>query len=264
MKKNIISIYAIFATVMLLLPLSSYSQTERNESIIRAYLRGLEYQVKAGFNVGGTAPLPLPAEIRDIESYSPNISLAISGEVIKWMGEKKKWGFAVAIKLENKSMATKARVKNYGMEIIGEGGEAVSGRWTGGVRTKVRNSYVSIPVTATCKVSERWRLRLGPYASYLIDGEFSGYVFEGYLRSGDPTGDKVEFSGDKTANYNFSDELRRFQWGAQFGAEWKAFKHLNVYGDLTWGLNNIFKKDFKTVKFAMYPIYLNLGFGYMF
>ena len=48
------------------------------------------------------------------------------------------------------------------------------------------------------------------------------------------------------------------------GGEWRAFKHLNVYADLTWGLNDIFKKDFDTISFAMYPIYLNVGFGYAF
>lgn len=62
----------------------------------------------------------------------------------------------------------------------------------------------------------------------------------------------------------FSDNLRKFQWGLQLGGEWRAFKHLNVYADLTWGLNDIFKKDFDTIAFAMYPIYLNVGFGYAF
>ena len=52
--------------------------------------------------------------------------------------------------------------------------------------------------------------------------------------------------------------------GLQVGGEWKAYKHLNVHADLTWGLNDIFKKDFKTISFAMYPIYLNVGFGYAF
>lgn len=37
----------------------------------------------------------------------------------------------------------------------------------------------------------------------------------------------------------------RFQWGAQIGTEWKAFKHLIVYADLTWGLNDIFQKGFR-------------------
>ena len=55
-----------------------------------------------------------------------------------------------------------------------------------------------------------------------------------------------------------------FQWGLQVGAGWRAFKQLNVYADLTWGLNDIFKSDFNTITFAMYPIYLNIGFGYAF
>lgn len=29
-------------------------------------------------------------------------------------------------------------------------------------------------------------------------------------------------------------------------------------------LNDIFKNDFNTITFAMYPIYLNIGFGYAF
>lgn len=257
-------IYALCTLAIVATSLNGYAQSERNESIMRAYLRGLEYQVKAGFNVGGTAPLPLPPQIRKIESYSPNIALAISGEVTKWMGETKRWGLAVALRLETKAMTTHAQVKDYGMRIIGDDGNEVSGRWTGNVRTKVNNSFIALPVMATWKASERWVVKAGPYISYLIDGEFSGYVHDGYLREGDPTGSKVEFSDGKTANYNFSKDLRRLQWGAQLGGEWKAFKHLSVYGDLTWGLNDIFKKDFETITFAMYPIYLNLGFGYRF
>lgn len=257
-------IYTLCTLVFVATTLSGYAQSERNESIVRAYLRGLEYQVKAGFNIGGTAPLPLPPQIRKIESYSPNIALAISGEVTKWMGENKRWGLVVGLRLENKAMTTNANVKDYGMKIIGDDGNQVSGRWTGFVKTKVNNSYVSLPVMAAWKAGKRWVVKAGPYVSCLIDGEFSGYVYDGYLREGDPTGSKVEFTDGKTANYNFSRDLRTFQWGVQLGGEWKAFKHLSVYGDLTWGLNNIFKKDFQTISFSMHPIYLNLGFGYHF
>ena len=74
----------------------------------------------------------------------------------------------------------------------------------------------------------------------------------------------MEITKDNPATYDFSEDLRKFQWGAQLGAEWKAFSHLNVYADLTWGLNSIFKKDFKTITFDMYPIYGTLGFAYAF
>lgn len=117
---------------------------------------------------------------------------------------------------------------------------------------------------ATYKLSNRWNIKAGPYFSYLLSREFSGHVYEGYLREGDPVGPKVEFTDDKIATYDFSDDLRHFQWGMQVRAGWRAFKHLNIYADLTWGLNDIFKNDFQTITFAMYPIYLNIGFGYAF
>lgn len=259
--------YNLFAGVLaflLLGTLSANAQEERNKGIIWSSLRGLEYEVKAGFSIGGTSPIPLPAEIRSIDSYKPGIAISVEGNATKWFGDSKKWGILVGLRLENKSMTTEATVKNYSMEIIGDGGEKVDGVWTGGVKTKVKNSYLTIPVLAKYQLTKRWDLKLGPYFSYMIDGDFSGHVYEGYLRKTDPTGPKVEFTGDKVATYDFTNNLRHFQWGAQLGAEWKAFKHLNVYADLTWGLNDIFEKDFKTVTFAMYPIYLNLGFGYAF
>ena len=39
---------------------------------------------------------------------------------------------------------------------------------------------------------------------------------------------------------------------------------LSIDADITWGINDIFKKSFKTITFNMYPIYLNIGFGYRF
>lgn len=64
---------------------------------------------------------------------------------------------------------------------------------------------------------------------------------------------KAEFEGDKIAPYDFSKDLSNFQWGFQAGAEWKAFKHLNVYADLVWGLNDIFKKTLKQLHSICIP-----------
>ena len=162
------------------------------------------------------------------------------------------------------SITTEATVKNYGMKIFNTNGGELKGLWTGGVKTKVKNSYLTVPVLANYKISNRWKVSAGPYVSYLIERNFSGHVYKGHLRTPDETGSRVDFTGESIATYDFSDNLRKFQWGMQLGGEWKAFKHLNVYADLTWGLNDIFKKDFDTISFAMYPIYLNVGFGYAF
>ena len=239
-----------------------YAQKNENQTLLNAALHGWEYEVRA--SIGGSSPLPLPAEIRSIDSYNPTLAIMLEGNAIKWFGAEKKWGLTTGLRLENKNMTTRATVKNYGMEIIGSDGNRLKGNWTGGVQTKVENTYFSIPVVALYQLNNRVSFSAGPFVSFATNRNFSGYVYDGYLREINPTGTKVEFSGDNRASYDFSDNLRKFQWGAQIGTEWKAFKHLIVYADLTWGLNDIFKKDFDTISFAMYPIYLNVGFGYAF
>ncbi|MEG2514337.1 MAG: porin family protein [Bacteroidaceae bacterium] len=257
MKKNRL----IFCIFILLLAFASSvnAQKKRNEGIIRSTLRGLEYEIKAGFNIGGTSPMPLPVEIRSLEKYNPTIAIAIEGNVNKYFG--KKWGVGIGLRLENKGMKTDAKVKNYHMEMIAEDGGKMKGAWTGYVKTKVRNSYLTIPVLALYKISPRWVAKAGPYVSFLSEGEFSGSAYNGYLRNENPIGEKVNVP---SATYDFSNDIRKFQWGAQIGTEWKAFSHLSIYADLTWGLNSIFPQDFNSITFDMYPIYANLGFAYLF
>jgi hypothetical protein len=153
-----------------------------------------------------------------------------------------------------------ADTKNYYMEVAnGEG--TVSGYWTGKVETKVKNSYLTVPVVALYRINERWNISAGAYASYLIDGEFSGTAYDGYLREGDPTGEKTEL---ESAAYDFSSDICKFQYGVQAGAEYKIYKHLAIFADLKWGLNGIFPSNYSSITFALYPIYGTLGFTYIF
>lgn len=250
----------IIGLSVLLLSVSAFAQEDRSESILRSLAKGLEYSVRAGFSLGGTSPLPLPAEIRKIESYNPTVCISLEGDVHKRFGD---WGFMFGVRLETKGMETDAKVKNYHMSMLYDG-DIMEGNFTGKVKTTVRNTYLTFPVLATYRISPRWDLKLGPYFSFVTNRDFSGTAYDGYLRDETPIGQKVDVAADNPAPYDFSKDLRKFQWGAQLGAEWKAFSHLNVYADLTWGLNSIFKKDFETITFDMYPIYATLGFAYAF
>ena len=111
-------IFSLLACLVIALP--GYSQVDRNETLIRSALHGLEYEIKAGFSIGGTAPLPLPVEIRSIDGYNPTLAISIGGEVTKWFAVQNKLGVIVGLRLENKAMTTEATVKNYNMEILGQ------------------------------------------------------------------------------------------------------------------------------------------------
>ena len=235
------------------LSINIFAQESRSERIIKSEKAGWEYRLNTGFNIGGTSPLPLPVEIRSINNYNPEAQFFLEAMATRWF-KAKPWGLSIGLRVENKGMTTDASVKNYGMEIINDGTK-VKGNWTGNVETTVNNSYLTLPILLNYSLNDRFIFNFGPYISYKLSGQFSGSVYDGYLREGDPTGEKVEFKDGKMASYDFSNELRTVQYGLQLGESWRAYKHLYVISNLTWGLNDVFKKDFNTISFNMYPIY---------
>lgn len=246
-----------------MLPMMVMAQQDRTSTLLQSEENGWEYEVKAGVNIGGASPIPLPEEIREITSYSPKLNGVLEATVTKWLGRGKVWGISTGLRFEEKGMITGARVKNYSMEIL-NGGSKVSGRWTGHVKTDYNSTFLTLPVMGNYRFSDTWKVRAGMFLACRMDGEFSGVVSDGYLREGNPIGEKAEFTDGKTATYDFSSDLCRLQYGAQMGATWRAFRHFTVNADLTWAFNDIFKSSFQTVSFNMYSIYLNLGFGYRF
>ena len=248
MKKSAIFLFLFFFTTF------AFVAQEEN-------LRSRDYRIKAGFSIGGTTPMPLPAEIRKIKSFNPLLNLMIGAEVRQSLHEN--WSLLSGLQFEVKGMETRAQVKNYNLTMVsGDEGE-ISGVFTGIVRTRVKNSYLTLPLLAMWQSDRqaKWGIKAGVYGSFLLDGEFSGSTSNGYLREGDPTGERIDIT---TASYEFSKELRRWNWGALLGAEWRPFPHLLTGIDLSWGINSILKKDFDVITYKMYPIYGTLSFGYLF
>lgn len=228
------------------------------------FTKNMDYQVRAQFSIGGTTPLGIPREIRKIESYNPTLQLGLEANATKWITEDHKWGVRLGVRFEGKGMSTKAQVQAYKTEVIGDGGERVMGYFTGHVKTTVKNTYITFPISAVYQINQKWNVYGGAYFSGLIDKKFDGYVSDGYLRQNTPTGEKMVFEGDNTAPYDFSKEINRFQWGTQVGGEWKMNNHFKLFADMTYGFNGVLDKDFEAISFSMHNIYLNLGFGYKF
>ena len=120
MKKTII------AALLAITAATAPAQVNRTQALINAALKGWDIELRMGYNLGGTSPIPLPEEIRKIDSYSPGLPLSFEANFIKRFDADKKWGLLFGAKVETKAMETKATVKNYGMEIIGDDGARVS------------------------------------------------------------------------------------------------------------------------------------------
>ncbi|MBR5241354.1 MAG: PorT family protein [Muribaculaceae bacterium] len=251
--------------ILLVLALICFAAQDVNAAKVRVGDKNSEtttdkfvFAAKAGFNLGGTAPMSLPAEIRAINSFKPTFSFSISGTA--QYNFNNKWGLQSGIKFDIKGMQTDASVKNYQL-VVSMDGSTVEGVFTGDVTTKVHNSYITIPLLAVYNISPRWDIKVGGYASFMVDGEFSGTAKNGYMRDGSPIGPRVD---GVDAVYDFSDDMRKVDAGVQVGVDFIPYKHLLISGDLTWGCLPLFKSDFTAMSFDMYNVYFNIGFGYVF
>ncbi|PID88894.1 MAG: hypothetical protein CSB02_00315 [Bacteroidia bacterium] len=236
-----------------------HAQTNQIRSVLEKHQ--LDIELRAGVIIGGMSPVPIPVEIRKILKYSPEYNGMFEVMLTKWLSSK--YGFASGIRVENKGMETSAQVKAYHTKIVNQG-DQVEGYWTGDVTSVSKISYLTIPLLVNMQMHERWRLQAGPYFSYNMTGKFSGKVSNGYLRENTPVGQKIEFKGEQYAAYDFSDELRNIAYGIQLSGQWKATNNLHVLTQSTWGLSDIFKTDFETISFEMYPIYMSFGASYQF
>lgn len=221
----------------------------------------LRYMVRLGYSLGGTAPVGMPATIRSLDKFTPTNNTLLGLDAYKPLTDK--WGLQAGFHYQNKGMKTDAKVKGYSMEMR-RGDETLSGLFTGNVVTEVDEWMVTMPLQVAYNVSPNLRLKFGPYFSYVLSNNFSGYAYDGYLRVGDPTGDKVELGhveGER-GDYDFTEDLRHWQFGLDLGADWFFSNRFGAYAGLSWGLTNIFRKDFHVIEQSLYPIYGSIGLTY--
>lgn len=254
MNRHIIGALLAIAALSAFSGQHSFAAEKKDNSVV--------FDIRAGLNIGGTSPVPLPPEIRKVNGFNPLLlpSLEVGMQLKPW----REIGVRGALRLEQKGMWTSAEVKGYKMELRGDDGNAISGYWNGCVDTKVRNTFLTLPVTLTYNTGEKISLGAGPYISYMLSGLFCGNVHDGYLRAGTPTGDRIVFSDGATSAYDFSDQYRKFHCGLCFLADYRISGHLTASASLNWGLNHVFLNSFRTISFSMYPIYGNICIGYSF
>lgn len=222
----------------------------------------LSFKVRAGYSIGGTAPLDMPAAIRSIDSYRLTPSIMIGADAAYAFNDK--WGIQTGLHFENKGMDADITTKGYRMEMV-QGDSRIEGLFTGHVHQEVTSWMLTLPVQATLNLGTV-TLKAGPYASLIVNGSFSGIASDGYLRQGDPTGPKIIIGSKEGewATYDFSDEMRPFQLGMNMGADFAIAKGFGIFADLNWGLTGLLKSSFKTVDRPLYPIYGTIGLYYSF
>ncbi len=175
MKYFIISATLLFAMSVQCVAKGGQKENSESESP-----HSLTYDIRIGDNIGGTMPLGMPACIRHLNSYSPRLNPQIASYVT--IPLKHDFNIVTGLRVDRKSMRIDADAKAYYVEMV-RGGEPVVGYFTGKVNLKSNLWSITIPVYAGYDISPHVSLRFGPYISFVVSRNFSGYAYNGYLRA---------------------------------------------------------------------------------
>lgn len=268
MKNRHFNIIFLVATLLLsTFSASAENETQRQDSLMNEDSKsvrqrdwnGWGYGCRLGFTIGGITPVPLSAEIREMMTFSPNG--AFMQEFYGYKLFKERFGFYFGERLAIEGMNVEARVKNYHMSIE-QGGDYISGYFTGVDKTEAKLISVKIPIEFMARVNSRLDLRVGPYIQINLHREFKGEVYDGYLRENTPTGQKIIFSDGSKATYDFSEDVKKAGFGAEVAADFQIKNGFGIFANLDYGFRSVFPDDFETISFKMYPIFFSLGLSY--
>ena len=203
----------------------------------------------------------MPNWVKDgFDEYQSRLRNEVQLKMVEIPAQARKKNADISKILKEEGQKIDADVKNY-HEVMVQGDQTLDGMFTGSVATDVRQWMFTVPVQASLRVCHNVDLRFGPYVSVLTSKGFSGYAHNGYLRQGDPTGPKV-IIGDTPGTmgyYNFSSDMRRFQWGVGVGADWIFWHNWGLYGEVNWGLSGLHKSSFHVLDQTLYPIFGQVG-----
>lgn len=215
------------------------------------------YKVNIGGNIGGTTPLPLPAEFRKLEHYAPVLAPHAAFEATHWLSNR--WGITAQFSVDVKGFNVTDSVLYLRTEMKMTDRPYI-GTFTGHNTTNIRNTYLNLPVLATYRLSYSWLLQGGMYMAWLSSSNFRGSANDGYIREGGPTGDKTLVH---IARFDFSENQRTFDGGLLAAAEWNLSQRLALRGQLAWGLTSVFPSSFTGMPFKMYNVYGTLALSYL-
>lgn len=262
--KNISTVIFTLVFVISILSVTAQNNIDNSEKTHSFFHDNIDFSAKIQMSLGGASPLGIPAQIRKIESFKPKNPFGIEMNVTKWLNNEKKFGIRAGIKYEGRGMKTQARVKNYYTQIEDDSGAQTKGYFTGHVITELENDYFTIPALFVWDATEHWNFYGGFYFSVTANKSFTGYIYDGAFREGTPIGELTTFEGTAQGLYDFSDDLKGFQWGNQIGAEFKTNSEWRIFADFTKANTPVFKTNFEAISFKMYNIFGNIGVSYHF
>lgn len=213
-----------------------------------------EHKIIGGFNVGATAPFPIPNKFSNFV-WEPTFTPYLGWEFSLY--DNKYIGFTAGVVFSKKGMKAEADVYQIYTNVIVDNVN-VEGYFTGRNKTIVDNIYVSLPMMFTYN-KINYKIDFGASFNYLLMGNFKGEVKDGYIRIGEPTGPKTEVD---LSTYEFNDNIKKFEICLEGRFERKIYRNLHLSAGISCSVKTMMKEDFKGLEEKFRNLYTNVGLVY--
>lgn len=284
MKKIILAVFAA------LLTLTVSAQSDKQKQKVEPDIKGVEesdaqvddkiesldmkhwnFDIRAGYSIGGTLPMGFPVEMRALNSFNPKFNYRFGADVEYRFNPR--WGLDLGLYFERKGFGADISLRQFNV-IMSQGGNEITGPYTGNVVINVTQTGFTVPIQAAWYPKKNIKVKFGGYISYISDRNFHGYAYgeptangltTAYLRRGEIRGDVIYIGNDENTRGTFSGDLfngfmRQFQAGVTVGCDYYFLRHWGVFLDVSYGVNSAFNnKEGNPVTMGLYPLYATVG-----
>ncbi|KXX67381.1 porin family protein [Flammeovirga sp. SJP92] len=238
--------YLIALIFLFVIPSISFSQETEKKWNLGA---------RIGFNLGASAPFyfqDIPDRYDWNTSFNPSV-----GVYFDYKLPNPRQSIRIELLYTRKGNNTTAFVEDRFFKVS----ETYLGRVTGDVYMEIDLNYIELPIQFRLPLSKKdngWYGVAGLYLAYMVNGSFNGKILEGSLLT-DDTGTTAPVGRDTP--YDYSNDLKSFDWGAQFGAQ-KELGKFTIDLQVSWGFSGIFPFGYEVVDPNLFNLYGKFGVTY--
>lgn len=226
--------------------------------VASAQAQGWEWSAGFGYNLGARTPMGMPAEMRALNSYTPQACFSV-GAYATYMANAR-WGARTGLLYDGKGHKAGIEVRNYQLSVMLQDDGRKQGYYTGDIENKTMSHYITLPLLAVFRPCDKWDVFGGLYVSWAFSRKFEGTAHNGSIRE-TPLHDRIAV---RNGTYDYSSDLRKYDIGAQIGGAYYIDHHFSIQAAVQMGFVDQLNPDTRQIDQSLYNVYLNIGAAYRF
>lgn len=212
------------------------------------------YGAHLGFNLGGALPRPIPPTVEKLHHFDPGFGINVGIDLSWRLGAQSRWRLNSGLSFEGRGFYSSIEAKD--MPIRYQNDDRREQHYTGYQSVDQSLQGLTVPLTLSYDLSQRWALHAGAYYTHYIDRRFTAKL------DGDGMMDGRLYQRESVLRFDIGHMQQRNELGLSLGADYQMDENWGLYGRFNLGLTRAFDKAFEVMPYTLRSTYLSLGLRY--